>query len=574
MKKSRIWMGLLTSTLLLATAACSGSNNTNSPNTPAAEEQNGETNGNASGNAGAGTNTEAEAAPDLSPITYSMGTDQNKITWDTPITKKLTEKTGVSLKYDVIVGDLFQKWDIWLASGDYPDIIRLDALHLQKYVEAGAVIPLEELIEKYGPHIKEKFGDKFDLLKDKDGHIYSIFSVNAATEAPANSKPPFIVQQAVLEEAGYPEVKTLDQLYQLIKDYKAKHPQIDGNDTIGFAAAMESFMIKIGFNNPVISAQGLPDHGNFYLDGDKVNWNPVSDASKKYFQFLNKLVQEGLFDIEAFSMDLPAMQTKLAQGRVLAAYAPGWVSDQPDAALRAEGKEDRMYAHLPILFDSSMEDHSTAVTPVNSGTHQWAVSVNAKNPERIIQFIDYLFTDEGQILTQWGIEGVHYDVVDGKRVVKDEWLAKKAADADSLYKEGFTGEGTGGASQWFSIGNGAKLADGDYATPLTKELVRKEYTEKTKEVLSKYNAETWSDLLPPAQTVPGYVWQLQPPEDTLAIDVKLEENWRKSMPKMLLAKNNDEFEKEWEAFVAGSKDAGLDDYNAAFTKIWQEFVNK
>lgn len=561
MKKIR-WMtlcSLLLSVVVLMAGCLSSSNDVN------------QSNSSGSGN----KQTTKNGEETLPPITYSFGTDDNKISWDTPITKKVTEKTGVSLDYDVIVGDLFQKWDIWLASGDYPDILRLDTKHLQKYVEAEAVIPLEDLIDQYGPNIKEKFGDNYDMLKNKDGHIYSLFSVNLNEEAPANKRAPFVIQYAVLEEAGFPEIKTLDQLFEIIKAYQAKHPEIDGRKTIGFAGAMDSFTINFTFNNSAVSAAGLPDHGRMYEDANhNMHWNPVSEITKDYYEFLNKLSRNDLYDIEAFSMDLPSLKTKFAQGRILAAYAPAWVVDEPNKALKAAGEEDRMYAHLPLLFDENTQNRSVTITPVNGGSHEWAITENAKNPERIIQFIDYLFSDEGQILTSWGIEGAHFELVDGKRVVKEEWFERKKANPDAMYEEGFITEGTGGSTEWFSIGNGAKLADGDYATPLTSEIVRKEYNDKTKEVLNAYGKETWADFLPKAEVIPGYIWQLQPPEETLAIEQRLYDAWRKATPKIVLSKTDEEFETEWNTFVTNAENAGLADYERLFSEIWKEFIQE
>lgn len=513
------------------------------------------------GDEGDKTNTSEET------VTFTMGVEKNKLNWDTPITQKLTEATGVSLQYEGIVGDLFQKWDIWRAGEDYPDIVRLDALNLQKYMEAGALIPLEELIEEHGPNIKEKFGDKFDMLKNEDGHIYSLYSVNRTEEAPADSMAPFVVQLAVLEEAGYPEIKTLDQLGDLIRSYKSKHPEIEGQQTIGFGAGMESFMVNIMFNNPTISADGLPDHGNFYLEDSEVKWNPVSERSRDYLAFVRGLMLEELYDIEAFSMNLEAMKAKMAQGRVLAAYAPNWIVGEVNNALRADGKEDRMYAHLPLLFDEGVQNQSVTITAANPGTHEWAITKNAKNPEKFIQFIDYLFSDEGQILTNWGIEGVHYETVDGIRQVKQEWLDRKAADPDALYNEGFESE-TSSKGYWFSVGHGAKLGDGDYATPLTADVVRKGYSASELKALEAYGLETWSDLLPPATTIQSYVWQIEPPEATRAIAQRLDELWRKNIPAIALAKTEEDFSAKWAAFVKDAESAGLAEYNAAMTKEW------
>lgn len=506
---------------------------------------------------------------------YTMGVQETKLLWDGPITQKLTEKTGVELKYDAILGDLFQKWDLWLAANDYPDIIRLDNEHLQKYVDAGAVIPLEELIDQYGPNIKEKWGDSLNLLKHDDGHIYSLYSVNLTKEAPANAKAGFVVQYAVLEEAGWPKITTLDQLYDMVKAYAAKHPQIDGKDTIAFGAAMNSWTINVFFNNAGISAAGRPDHGNFVVEenGD-VRWNPVSDFTKDYYKFMNRLFNENLLDKEAFSMGDQELKAKMAQGRVLAAYAPSWFSNEPAAALRAAGQLDRQYAHIPVYFNEAVVDHSNAMTIANGGTHEWAITTNAKNPEKIVKFFDYLFSDEGQILTQWGIEGAHYEVKDGKRTQTADWVQRKLADPDAVYKEGFRSEITGQVTNWFSIGDGARLADGDFATPVTAESVRSEYDEKTLEVLDQYGISTWADLLPPVEKVPAYLWQLPPPSDSefKVIDQKLDDLRRKTASQIVMAKDDAEFGRLFDEFVAAAKGIGLDKYEASFTKIWKDYM--
>jgi putative aldouronate transport system substrate-binding protein len=37
-----------------------------------------------------------------------------------------------------------------------------------------------------------------------------------------------------------------------------------------------------------------------------------------------------------------------------------------------------------------------------------------------IKFMDWLMSEEGQYVTQWGPEGVTWNYVDGKRVLTDE----------------------------------------------------------------------------------------------------------------------------------------------------------
>jgi putative aldouronate transport system substrate-binding protein len=566
-KRTRsLWVVMLSLVMLASMlAGCSGNNN-KGENEPAPDNKPAATND-------AGKETDAPA-PDLSPVTYSINTADDKLKWETPINAKITEKTGVSLKYDLTVGDQFQRWDLWLASNDYPDIVVLDAKYTLRYKEAGAIIPLNDLIDQYGPNIKEKFGDYLNLLKDENGDIYSLYSVKKAQEAPADTKGSFIVQYDVLKEAGYPEVKTFDQLYEFIKAYKEKHPQIDGKDTIGFGAYMNGWTMKIAFNNPVIWAKGLPDHGNYTIDDSgNVSYNPVSQDTREYYKFLNKLYNEGLLDKEAFSLDEKGFQAKAAQGRVLAAYAPGWMMGEAEQSLRAAGKPEKAYAYLPMYFDANTVDHSNAITPTSGGNFQWTISSKAKNPERIIQFIDYLFSDEAQVLTQWGIEGEDFTVENGKRVINQELVKQRTVDPDIDYNRGFKSVGTGDF-YWFGIGHGAKLADGDYATPMTKDVVELGYDDMTKEVLAAYKKQVWADFLPPVEYVPGFLWQLSPPESTKVEEQKMDDTWRKNIPSIIMAKNEGEFDSAWNSFVEQMGKAGVDKANAAYTELWKAFLDK
>ena len=49
-----------------------------------------------------------------------------------------------------------------------------------------------------------------------------------------------------------------------------------------------------------------------------------------------------------------------------------------------------------------------------------AISKNCKYPERAIAFMDYMMSEHGQMLIYLGVEGVTYDIVDGKPVLKED----------------------------------------------------------------------------------------------------------------------------------------------------------
>lgn len=554
MRKSLTWLMILTMIMVPVISAC-GEKSENKSNEPI----------HSSGPSGQPSSAEA----DKSPITYSINVVDPKFKWTgTPIGDAFTKETGVTMNYVPVIGDVNQKYEIWAASGDYTDILMLTPFHLQRFRNNGNIIPLENLIDQYGPNIKKKLGKYYELLKDKDGHIYSIYGIRQANESPAGAQASFAVQYKVLEEAGYPEIKTLDQLFDIIKAYYDKHPTIDGSKTIPWSG----LGLQMIANNSAISAAGKPDHGAYYMDeNDNVKLAYTAEFTKEYLKFLNRFHQEGMLDPELFSLNQETGAAKIAQGRVLGGYFPQWLLTNPESTLSATGKTDSLYAKFPLLINQGIEDKSNAMV-LPSSSNYWSITDKAKNPERIIQFIDFLFTDEGQKLINWGVEGEHYDVIDGKRVRKQEAIDGPFENPDYNYNQGF-----GGPVGVFSYGDGAKLDDGDYATTNTRESIKNLLDPKTKEVLAKYNKELWSDFLSEPALIPAFLWQIPRPEyvqDIQYVFDDIQPIVNKEVPRLIMSKSDADFEQTWTSYVQSIEKKGSKELEEAYTKMWQEYTAK
>ena len=113
----------------------------------------------------------AAATGDRKPITITAFTSQprQQPNADNKMYAYLKEKLGVTFSWDILVGELAQKRGVMIAGGDYPDIIEVNET---QFIDAGALIPLEDLIEKHAPNVKAHFGDQLGKLRSPDGHIY------------------------------------------------------------------------------------------------------------------------------------------------------------------------------------------------------------------------------------------------------------------------------------------------------------------------------------------------------------------------------------------------------------------
>ena len=72
---------------------------------------------------------------------------------------------------------------------------------------------------------------------------------------------------------------------------------------------------------------------------------------------------------------------------------------------------------------------------VGGGT-VYIISAQTKYPEKVMEFLNFMNSEEGMLLQRYGIEGVHYTMVDGKPRLTDEWLQKYNEDPNALKKEG------------------------------------------------------------------------------------------------------------------------------------------
>ncbi|WP_218197307.1 hypothetical protein, partial [Pseudomonas sp. 2995-1] len=81
-----------------------------------------------------------------------------------------------------------------------------------------AFIPLDDLLEEHGPNILEAYGPYLDQMK-MDGEIFWIpfgATVNEYKPMANIDQGAFWIQRSVLKENGYPEIRTLDEYFDLI----------------------------------------------------------------------------------------------------------------------------------------------------------------------------------------------------------------------------------------------------------------------------------------------------------------------------------------------------------------------
>ncbi|WP_151737402.1 ABC transporter substrate-binding protein [Paenibacillus tengchongensis] len=562
---------MLLSTMLIA--GCGGNNNNAANN--AANSGNTGTN---TGNEAAGNNAAAE---DTSPITitfFGADTSPNWNNMQDDVGKAITEKTGVTIEaeYDVASGGGEDKIALMAASGEMPDLIFAKG-NLGKLIDAGMVLDMTDLIEEHAPNMKKLFSENMNRLKysNEDQAIYSIPTNAGVDQQSFDATGGFELQHRVLKELGYPEIKTTADFEKALKDYVALHPETDGQPTIPLTLNADDWKIMITVTNPAFITTGLPDDGEYYINPEtyEAQLHYKRPEEKEYFRWLNGLYAQGLLDKDTFVQKDDQYKAKIASGRVLGLISQEWEYQDAENALKSAGKHEYTYSHLPVTMSEEYKDHSFQQAGIDG--YGLAISADAKDPVRIIKFLDWMASEEGQVLRNWGIEGKHYTVnADGVREVPADIKDRKVNDVNNFTKESGIGlYGVFGAK----YGDGVKDSTGNYYTTSFPEEIVASYSAVEKETLAAYNATTWKDLFPSEDEFEtkewGALYNMPVPTDGQyqVIYKKTEDIIRKRIPEAILSKPED-FDKVYDAFLAELDKAGAKDMEAEYTGLVKQRV--
>lgn len=528
-----------------------------------------------------GCSKREKAVPSDGPVTLTFFTsDSNEdMPFTDPVALEIQKRTGVTLQVEHPVAGDAQAVPLMLAGGEYPDLIYAKG-ELTKLIDAGAVVPLDSYIEKYGGNMKRLYGDQIVKLRNSldDPHIYSVgtYGVNQQILETSGTMQ---IQHAVLKEFGYPKIETLDDYEHAIRAYMKKYPEINGQKTIGLSLLIDTWQWYIDLSNPGNYVIGYPDDGQWIVDQKtlRAQYKFLHPEMHRWYKWLNKMNAEGLLDPESFTQKEDVWQSKIAAGRVLGITYPLWGYQDARRALIQNDMTERTYAYLPVTAGRQFRDPSRRDYGYSGG---WgiAISSSCKDPVRAFKFLDWMCSEEAQILVNWGIKDVNYYIdADGKRARTEEEI--KAAETDPDYA------GKTGVGRWVypfpEMGNAAVDSNGEFINVVTPEIIADNYLPVERETLAAYGAKMWIDLFPTPEELGGrskhgQIWQYTLPADVNEKLAAADEYVKTALSQLVLGSPSD-FDKNWTAMQTALRKMGLEEAGDALTnliamkiKLWNE----
>ena len=495
------------------------------------------------------------AAEDNAPIVVTVfrGDPGDQPTSDNKIYKLIEEEFGITFEIEYLAGDLDETLGIKIAGEDYPDLFD-GGNSAEKLINAGALIDLLPYITEEGtPNLYNHIKDLLPQLVNDEGKLFIIpnygINYNAQVQNYCNG-PSFFMQKQVLEWAGYPEVKTLDQYFDLLESFIIENPvNDDGVPYTGFAILCEGWR-HFCLINPVQHLMGQPNEGEVYIDREtyEVETFIDKDYAKPYYAKLNEMFNKGLISQDTFVMNYDQYIAALSSGTVLGMFDQTWDFGTATSALEVAGMYPNTFIALPLVYDESYGFGAIEEQYLNGGVPNkdrgFGISVNCEYPERMIALFEALLSDEWQIRLQWGIEGEDYYVENGRMLMTAEQYKnrqdaawKRANAAPAIWESAPKKQGT--------------MDNGNTWDPANQgEIYFSLMSEYDQGFLAAYGYTKPADFFnAPCELAPwGEAWQIDktPIQDDYDTFLALQDEW---LPKIIMSADEDEFEDNWAEFV-------------------------
>ncbi|SDZ67975.1 putative aldouronate transport system substrate-binding protein [Evansella caseinilytica] len=318
--------------------------------------------------------------------------------WSGAVPEEITKRTGVKLNIQVAADE--NQLPVMIASGDLPDLV-FTYDQFDRMSDARISLPWNELIEQYTPTF-EISPTNISVNTQADGNFYSIRNAFSSEEEwrefdkalPGAGTPGLAVREDILEYLGNPPLESLEDLENVLAAVKENYPDM-------IPLVMDINHIGSYLRNQMGIDVGAG--GPWYERNGNIHYSITHPNYLEYYKLMNRFYRNGYITAENFTFSDDQRDDQLVQnGEAFAHMYVMRVADENNTALENQGKDftfkliTKMLTEEAVFVDSMIGWSGVFITTNNS------------NPEKSIQLMEFLLSEDGQQLGLWGIEGEHW----------------------------------------------------------------------------------------------------------------------------------------------------------------------
>ncbi len=348
----------------------------------------------------------------LHHVTSAMVTDLN----DHPSTLRFEETTGVYVDYiSAPVGQETEQMNLLLASGkDMPDVIKYDLSQnyrggVEGAIEDKVILDITDLVAEHAPNYMAFLEADDSLRKDAytDTGSLAFFGSNITSQE-LKGQPVYgpMINKTMLDKTGLDIPVTIADWEEMLTAFKE----------LGAIPYTFGELMYGAFSG----AYGVHYGATFFQDDSVVKFSPMEDGYLEFLTLFNRWYENGLLDSDYLSHTTMSVATEMNGGNVGSAILNTNTCLSVPLASEQLGIErvELVPAPYPVVNEG---DQLTLRHYTTGFTHEPVfITTSAEDPVGIIQWFNYMYSEEGINEQLWGLEGDGPDDLSGFHYIKED----------------------------------------------------------------------------------------------------------------------------------------------------------
>lgn len=585
---------------LLMALALMGSSLTGCGNTGSSDAGSGADAGNAEAGDAAGADADAgDSGQDSAengeegeriPITiggmyFPVSADEDY--WPNPVVDYIQDKLNIEL---TLISYDNETLNLALASENLADIVMIGPDTVDNVLKGGHALALDPYLDTIGKNIAalETRNELMRKFKSDDTGSLYFRTPQTGVEDSLNGNgahwSPYQVRWDLYQEIGGPEVYDGETYIAALKQmYELYHETPDGLPVYGkgvhSSGGVKEWVTSWGM--PAIG-QATIDSGGLYVLNMRSNdlvvdiYNESMDtAFWESMRFYNNLYNENLLDPDSFIMTSEDLNAKTEKGQYLSGNGPDYAAGSANHDPRQAGvRLVNTLGWYGSVFGAGWSDKL------------YFANAKGKNIEKAVEVLDYLDSSEFARITCCGLEGVHWEYdADGNAVLKEETIAmSSSADPETQEQWRATGINNGGIKNMGGISGAEMNPDGSRNSLwISPEIYAARQSELDKEIsefygvdyIGQYHLQKMEEDPDRYYNMSGYNMDIvacmpATPQEITRIDSACEELVMNTIPQLVTAASQEDFDKAKEELLKNMKDLGAEESVQWWTTEWDK----
>ncbi len=338
--------------------------------------------------------------------------DPNNVTLLGEIEKAFSAKVGQQVKLSLVnvpSASYAQKLNLMLMSGDVPDIIYFQGGD-EQISSQGMLVDLRPYVEKSAVMQKAMLWYNKQRIQN---YPYLIWLAPPRIQVP-------LMRSDWFQKIGAKMPVTLDDYYQILKAFATNN--FDGSQTPHYGITDTGNTNRM--DSMFDSAFGLTTTWVKDASGKWV-YSRTTQNEKDELAFYRKLYAEHILDPDYITTKWDTMEDKLYTGKVgMVVGTAGTVVDIYESKLMKAnpGRNAGLIVGPPAK--GKAQSYTVDVSKESRG---WAISASSQHKDLAWKLLEFMASDQGQMIDRLGIEGIHHVTKDGKITLTDkfsEWYPR------------------------------------------------------------------------------------------------------------------------------------------------------